>query len=451
MQRNNIREADTTFYTMTIAESILVGGQQPIADMLSVAAAPRRSLRICLLGYRSDPFSGGQGVYIRYLSKALLEAGHSVDVISGEPYPHLVDGVRLIKMPGLNLYANGLGSLRPRHLRSRANIIEWFSKLTGGFAEPYCFGLRVVNYLREHGSEYDLIHDNQSLCSGLLQLQQMGLPVVATIHHPITSDLRIALNASHRCWERLLIRRWHSFLRMQIRVVPKLKHVITVSDCSRTDIANAFSIPREAIELIYLGIDTEVFKPCPQAPRAAQRLIATASADQPLKGLHFLLKAFVILRKEFPELQLLVIGKPKPGGKTEKLIRRLHLGSELQFERGISTEQLVERYASATLAVVPSIYEGFGLPAGEAMACGVPVVSTDGGALPEVVGDAGIIVPTADAEALAAAIAALLHNPARRAELARRGRERILARFSWRVLAHTLSDYYEHVLAHANR
>lgn len=433
---------------MTIAESILTTGQQPVADILSLAEAPRRSLRICLLGYRSDPFGGGQGVYIRYLSKALLEAGHSVDVISGEPYPHVVDGVRLIKMPGLNLYANGLLSLRPRHLGSMANIVEWCGKLTGGFVEPYSFGLRVVKYLRQHGHEYDLVHDNQSLCSGLLKLQAMGLPVVTTVHHPITSDLQIALNASHRWWERLLIRRWHSFLRMQTRVVRRLKHVITVSDCSRTDIAKAFAINRDAIALIYNGIDTEVFKPCPQVPRAERRLIATASADQPLKGLHFLLKAFVILRKEFPDLRLLVIGKPKPGGKTEKLIRRLHLGEELQFERGISTQALVERYAGSTLAVVPSIYEGFGLPAGEAMACGVPVVSTDGGALPEVVGDAGVIVPTADAEALAAAIAALLNNPFQRAELAQRGRERILAKFSWRVVAHTLTDYYEQVLVH---
>ncbi|MGI9289074.1 MAG: glycosyltransferase family 4 protein [Pseudomonadales bacterium] len=436
---------------MTIAESILTTGQQPVADILSLAEAPRRSLRICLLGYRSDPFGGGQGVYIRYLSKALLEAGHSVDVISGEPYPHVVDGVRLIKMPGLNLYANGLFSLRPRHLGSMANIVEWFSKLTGGFAEPYSFGLRVVKYLRQHGQQYDLIHDNQSLCSGLLQLQEMGLSVVTTVHHPITSDLQIALNASHRWWERLLIRRWHSFLRMQTRVVRRLKHVITVSDCSRTDIAKAFAIDRDAIALIYNGIDTEVFKPCPEVPRAERRLIATASADQPLKGLHFLLKAFVILRKEFPDLQLLVIGKPKPGGKTEKLVRRLHLGEELRFERGITTQELVERYAASTLAVVPSIYEGFGLPAGEAMACGVPVVSTDGGALPEVVGDAGVIVPTADAEGLATAIAALLNNPTQRAELAQRGRERILAKFSWRVVAHTLTDYYEQVLAHADR
>lgn len=203
--------------------------------------------------------------------------------------------------------------------------------------------------------------------------------------------------------------------------------------------------------MIYLGIDTDVFKPCPQVPRATRRLIATASADQPLKGLHYLLKAFVILRQEFPDLQLLVIGKPKPGGKTEKLIRRLRLGSELQFERGISTAQLVERYAGATLAVVPSIYEGFGLPAGEAMACGVPVVSTDGGALPEVVGDAGITVPTANAEALAAAVAALLHDPVQCAELAQRGRQRMLATFSWRVVAHSLTNYYEHVLVHANR
>ena len=414
------------------------------------ASAP---LRIALLGYRSKPHSGGQGVYIRYLSKALVDAGHTVDVISGPPYPHLDPRVRLIELPSLDLFENGLTSLRPRHLRSMTNVIEWTSKLTGGFAEPYTFGRRAVKYLREHGSEYDLIHDNQSLSWGMLELQRMGVPLVTTVHHPITSDLRIALNAARNAWERLLIRRWHSFLNMQKKVVKQLHNVVTVSDCSRQDIARVFGIQPAGISLVYNGIDTAVFRPLEGVERRPLRLMATCSADAPLKGTRYLLRAYAKLLQTYPELELLLVSKPQPGGKTEKLVKKLGLEDKIQFVSGISTEQMVKYYAEASVAVVPSVYEGFGLPAGEAMACGVPVVSTDGGALPEVVGDAGVIVPVKNVDAMASAIDQLLCDPARRATLGQAGRERILEKFCWQVCAREMSDYYRQVLGstHADR
>ena len=389
-------------------------------------------------------------MYLRYLSKALVDAGHSVDVISGPPYPHLDPRVRLIELPSLDLFENGLLSLRPRHLASMTNIIEWCSKLTGGFAEPYTFGRRAVKYLRQHGGDYDLVHDNQSLSYGMLQIQDMGLPLVTTLHHPITSDLRIALSAARNPWERLLIRRWHSFLRMQTKVVRSLHNVVTVSDRSRQDIARDFGLQPAGISLVYNGIDTEVFQPLAGVERNAMRLMATCSADAPLKGLRYLLKAYARLLREFPSLELLLVGKPRPGGQTEKLVRRLGLAERVRFVADISTEQMVRYYAEASIAVVPSVYEGFGLPAGEAMACGVPVVSTDGGALPEVVGDAGVIVPARDAEALAAAIAGLLRDPVRREALSRRGRQRIDEMFCWHVCARQMTDYYRQVIASAN-
>lgn len=416
-----------------------------------VAERAERPLRIAILGYRSQPYGGGQGVYVRYLSKALVDAGHSVDVISGPPYPHLDPRVRLIEMPSLNLFANGLGSLRPHHLKSTTNIIEWTSKLTGGFAEPYTFGRRVVKYLKQHGQDYDLIHDNQSLSYGMLQIQDMGLPLVTTLHHPITSDLRIALKAARHWWERLLIRRWHSFLGMQKSVVQRLHHIVTVSECSREDIARDFGIQPAGISLVYNGIDNEVFRPMPEVERLPLRLMATASADAPLKGLRYLLRAYAALLPEYPGLELLVVGKPKPGGDTEKLLRRLGIEDRVCFVCGITTGEMVRYYAQATLAIIPSVYEGFGLPAGEAMACGVPVVSTDGGALPEVVGDAGVQVPVRDADALAAAIRDLLEDPLRRAELAERGRRRIDEKFCWHVTAGYMSNYYYQVLARADR
>jgi MMP alpha-(1->4)-mannosyltransferase len=407
-------------------------------------------LRIALLGYRSQPYAGGQGVYLKYLSKALVEAGHRVDVISGPPYPHLDPRVRLVEMPSLDLFENGLTSLRPGHLRSWTNVVEWTSKLTGGFAEPYTFGRRVVKYLKKHGHNYDLIHDNQSLSYGMLQLQDMGLPLVTTLHHPITSDLRIALSAARSWYERLLIRRWHSFLTMQKKVVKKLHNIVTVSDCSRQDIAADFGIQPSGISLVHNGIDIETFRPLPGIARKPLALMATASADAPLKGLRYLLKAYAQLLPSYPDLELLLVSKPRPGGETESLIKALGIADRVKFVSGISTEQMVEYYAMATIAVVPSVYEGFGLPAGEAMACGVPVVSTDGGALPEVVGDAGVVVAAKSVDALVDAIAGLLEDPERRAQLAERGRRRIVEQFCWQVCADQMTDYYEQVLANAN-
>ncbi len=424
--------------------------QACLPDDTSPRDISARPLRIALLGYRSAPYGGGQGVYLKYLSKALVDAGHSVDVISGPPYPHLDPRVRLIEIPSLDLFENGLGSLRPHHLRSMSNIIEWTSKLTGGFAEPYTFGRRVLKYLRQHRHEYDLIHDNQSLSYGMLQLQREGFPLVTTIHHPVTSDLRIALAAARRWHERLLIRRWHSFLGMQKRVVKQLRNVVTVSDCSRQDIARDFGLQPAGISLVHNGIDTETFRPLAQVTRLPRRLMATASADAPLKGVRYLLRAYASLLEEFPDLELLLVSKPQPGGKTERLVSALGLEQKVKFVSGISTEDMVRYYAEATIAIVPSVYEGFGLPAGEAMACGVPVVSTDGGALPEVVADAGVIVPAKSADALAEAVASLLRDAPRRDRLAAAGRNRILEKFSWQVCAAQMTRYYHSVLAHAD-
>lgn len=423
-----------------------------LAEIIPIgAAAESVPLRIGILGYRSHPYGGGQGIYIKYLSKALVEAGHEVEVISGEPYPHLDPRVRLVKLPGMNIYENGLQSVRPKHLRRWSNWVEWFGKLTGGFAEPASFGMRVDRYLQENSQRYDLIHDNQCLAYGMLNIQQR-LPLVTTIHHPITSDKDIALRAARRWYEKLLIHRWYHFLTMQKKVARQLHHVVTVSERSRQDIAAAFTMSPEDIQLVYNGIDTATFRPHPEVERKPQRIMATASADAPLKGVRYLVKAYAALLKRYPELELLMVSKPKPGGDTEKLIARLGLTDRIRFVSGIATEELVRYYAEATLVVVPSVYEGFGLPAGEAMACGVPVVSTDGGALSEVVGDAGVLVPTRDAGAIEQAVANLLEDPAARDRLGRAGRERILEKFCWNVCAKQMTNYYREVLkTHANR
>ncbi len=414
--------------------------------------ATRKPLRVCLLGYRSHPFCGGQGIYIKYLSKALVEAGHAVDVISGQPYPQLDPRVRLIKLPGLNLFEvpNRFTALRASDIKSVTNLFEWFSMITGGFPEPYTFGRRAFRYLLQNGRGYDLIHDNQSLCFGLLDLQSQGFPVVATIHHPITRDLQIALAAASNWGHRLLIRRWHCFLWMQKKVARNLRHLVTVSEFSRRDISDAFAIPEKKISLVYNGIDTNEFSPLPGGRRRPFRLMTTASADQPLKGLKYLLESLAALKPCYPDLDLLVIGQIKAGGSTERMIEQLQLTNSVRFVSGVETRKIVEYYAEAALAVVPSLYEGFGLPAGEAMACGVPVISTDGGALPEVVGNAGIVVPAGDSKALSCAIADLLEDPEKRLRLGVAGRKRILEKFSWEAAARQMSEFYLRILGHAD-
>lgn len=427
-----------------ITDKLAPDSQLPLGTITS-----EKPLKICLLGYRSHPFVGGQGIYLKYLSKALVEAGHEVDVISGPPYPDLDPRVKLIEMPSLDLFSakSHVTALRPRHLKSWSDFFEWWAMLTGGFAEPYTFGRRVAKYLKRQNHQYDIIHDNQTLAYGLLDIQKQGTPVIATVHHPITRDRQLALDAAPNWKHRLLTRRWYSFLGMQRKVVQQLKHIVTVSEQSRGDIAEAFDRPAQGIDLIYCGIDTDTFKPQPHVERKPFRIMTTASADQPLKGLRFLLEAIAALKPDYPELELLVVGKLKEGGQTEKELKQLKLGDSVKFVSGISTENLVEYYCEAAIAVSPSLYEGFGLPAGEAMSCGCAVISSDGGALPEVVGNAGLIVKAGDSDALAGALKEFLDSPQKRTYYGELGRARILDTFSWTVTAGQFIQFYRQVLS----
>ena len=425
---------------------------EPAINNPASTAAP---LKIALLGYRSNPYSGGQGIYLKYLSQALADAGHQVDVISGEPYPELSDErIRLIRLPGLNLFAeeNHLTALRPRHLASLADSFEWLSMATGGFPEPYTFGRRVAAYLAAGKRRYDVIHDNQCLSWGTLSLQSSATPLVTTIHHPITWDRDIALAHASDWKQQLLIRRWHYFLKMQTRVAGRLRHIVTVSQRSKQDICRAFNIDPDRIRVIYNGIDTETFRPEPSIARNPWQLITTASADQPLKGTQHLIPAFAGLTSRFPKLRLVFIGRPKPGGDTEKLIRQHGVGDRIRFVHGIGADEFRHLYASSAVAVVPSEYEGFGLPAGEAMACGVPLVSTDGGALPEVVGGAGRLVPAADPRALETAIGDLLSlDAAQREHIGLAGRQHILENFSWSRAGQAMVGTYRDVMSNQAR
>jgi glycosyltransferase involved in cell wall biosynthesis len=404
-------------------------------------------LRIAFLSYRSDPRVGGQGVFLAQAAQALVRRGHQVDVLSGPPYPDPVEGVRLIKLPSLDLYNqphDGHRALRWRHLTSWTDTAEFFGHLSGKFMEPWSFGRRAARYLRDHRADYDVVLDNQSLASGLLDIRRAGLPVVGVIHHPIRRDLELALAAEPAWGMRWLKRRWYGFLAMQEHVAPRLDQVIVVSQASGRDVAKLLGVTARAMSVIPLGIDQEVFRPLPDISRRRNRLLTTASADVPLKGLAYLIEAYSDLRKTRPDLELVVIGKLREG-PTAELIDSLGLAGQVQFISDLTREQVVEEYAKATLCITPSLYEGFGLPAAEALCCGAPVVVTDGGSLPEVVGDAGVVVRKADAGALAHAIGQLLDDPDRRIEMMAAGRRRAREHFSWARAA----EAYETVLRRA--
>lgn len=404
-------------------------------------------LRICLLSYRSDPFCGGQGVYIRYLSRALSALGHRVEVVSGPPPPVLENGIPLHLLPGLDLYnpADLFRTPKMFELTDPVNLAEWLGVSSQGFPEPFTFGIRAHKFLTSRRRAYDIVHDNQSLSYGVLAVSRR-FPTVATIHHPITRDREIAVRSEKSLYRKWKQMRWYSFIGMQKRVAKRLHRIITVSETSKTDLEKAFSIPKDRIDVVPNGIDTDRFRPLPQIPRQPNRVIVTTSADTPLKGLGYLLNAMARMDRH---VHLTVVGSPKSNGYVERKIRALSLGERVFFTGRIDDESLVRAYASAGVAVLPSIYEGFGFPAVEAMSCGVPVVSTTGGALPEIVGDTGLLVPPKDPAALAAAVMRLIREPETGAFLGKAGRRRALARFSWRAAAEkTVAAYREAIDAY---
>jgi glycosyltransferase involved in cell wall biosynthesis len=376
-----------------------------------------------------------------------------VDVVSGKPYPELHDSVDLIKLPGLNLYERDerLGAFDPSFLLNPNDLFEWFSVNTGGFPEPYTFGNRVVRFLNQSNKEYDIIHDNQSLSYGVESVQAMGYPVVTTIHHPITIDRQLELNNTTDFFEKLLVRRWYNFLSMQKSVAKSLDQIICVSESSRRKAQEDFGISRENTSVVHNGIDAETFNTNGRSEEGDLKLITTASADVPLKGLKYLLKSLTKLLPDHPNLELTVIGELRDQGETQELIQKLNLENRVQFHSQITQKRIVELYSDATVAVCPSLYEGFGFPAGEAMACEVPLVTTDGGALPEVVGDCAEIVEPGNPNALADGIRTLLDNPAKRKRLAERARKRITDQFTWEKAAKQTETVYREAIANADR
>ncbi|WP_283134348.1 glycosyltransferase family 4 protein [Rhizohabitans arisaemae] len=403
------------------------------------------TLRVALLSYRSKPTCGGQGVYVRHLSRELVALGHHVEVFSGQPYPELDEGVVLNKVPSLDLYRDEDPFRTPAlgEYRDLIDLLEVATMWTGGFPEPLTFSLRVLRELRKRRGDFDVVQDNQVLGYGMLGIGKL-FPLVGTVHHPISVDRRIELEAA-RGTRRLSLRRWYGFVRMQRRVAPRLNPILTVSGSSLDDIHRDFRVPRENMRLIPLGVDTRYFRPRPELPRVKGRIIAVASADSPMKGVATLLRAVAKLATE-RDVTLTVVSKPTPGGPTESLVSELALGDRVRFVHGISDDELGELIATSEISVVPSLYEGFSLPAVEHMACGTPLVVSRTGALPEVVGDAAVQVPPGDPEELAAALRGLHDSAALRERVGQAGYRRVQERYTWRAVATRTAEIYHETI-----
>ncbi|MEO3973215.1 glycosyltransferase family 4 protein [Streptomyces sp. CAU 1734] len=413
-----------------------------------------RPLRIALLSYKGNPFCGGQGVYVRHLSRELARLGHRVEVIGAQPYPVLDEGVPLTELPSLDLYR----SPDPFRTPKRGEYRDWIDALevatmwTGGFPEPLTFSLRARRHLRARRGDFDVIHDNQTLGYGLLG--DLGAPLVTTVHHPITVDRRLELDAAGSRGKRFSVRRWYGFTRMQRRVARRLPSVLTVSGTSRREIADQLGVRGERIRVVHIGADTDLFSPDPAVPEIPGRIVTTSSADVPLKGLVHLVEALAELRAEHPGAHLVVVGKRAEDGPVGRMIARHGLQDAVRFVKGISDTELVDLVRGAQIACVPSLYEGFSLPAAEAMATGTPLVATTGGAIPEVAGPDGescLAVPPGDPGALAAALGRLLSDAGLRARLGTAGRERVLERFTWARAAQGTVELYRAALDRAAR
>jgi glycosyltransferase involved in cell wall biosynthesis len=426
------------------AEASQAGPQEDLA------ADGERPLHIALLTYKGNPFCGGQGVYVRHLSRELARLGHRVEVIGSQPYPVLDEGydkLTLTELPSLDLYR----SPDPFRSPARDEYRDWIDALevatmwTGGFPEPLTFSLRARRNLRARRGEFDVVHDNQTLGYGLLG--DVGAPLVTTIHHPITVDRQLELDAAENWQQRLSKRRWYAFTRMQRRVARRLPSVLTVSGTSRAEIVDHLGVHEDRIHVVHIGADTDLFSPDASVPVVPGRIVTTSSADVPLKGLVFLVEALAKVRTEHAAAHLVVVGMRPTEGPVAQAIERYDLEGAVDFVKGISDAELVDLVRSAEVACVPSLYEGFSLPAAEAMATGTPLVATTGGAIPEVAGRDGetcLAVPPGDAGALAAGLSRLLGDAELRARLGRAGRERVLRHFTWaRAAEGTVARYRE--------
>jgi glycosyltransferase involved in cell wall biosynthesis len=416
-------------------------------------------MKVCVTSYRGNMYSGGQGIYLYYLTRELARLGHDVTILVGPPYPAPMPWARVIKIPNENFYAvktDWLPRPSPWAIFQPMNFYEFATTRLWFFPEMFAFSIRAYHKLVElyrSGERFDVIHDNQCLGWGHILMKAFGAPVIASIHHPLGMDRAADFEQTQGLLERARRVAFYPFF-MQPVVSRRMDLWISGSKDSAEAVANTFDLDRKKMRVIYDGVDEAVFNLCEDVEKIPGRLIFVGNTEDRKKGILYLMQAMSMLPKD---VNLMVVdGCSKWKFFANDLIEKYKLQGRVEFLARIPAEQLAEEYSRSEVAVVPSVYEGFGLPAAEAMACGVPVVSSDGGALPEVVGHDGdgIIVPRKNARALADAVKKLLGDPVLRAEMGRRGYKRVMGRFTWKQMAVGTAGVYEEAMElkrHAHR
>lgn len=406
-------------------------------------------LKICLLCYRGNPYSGGQGIYLKYVAEELVRQGHQVHVIVGPPWPDEMKGVTVHKILNNEYFVKKkrgvIDPRRPFDIFSPINFYEYLHSRFGAFPEISSFGYRAFLLLKklQPVEKFDIIHDNQSVGYGLLMMKSLGIPVVATIHHPLSIDLQNVLERMSKFKSKIKTVIFYPLL-MQAFVAKRLDHIITVSEDSRFTINRDFSVPLEKQTVVYNGIDEEIFHVLSGVKRKKRNILFVGNIEDGKKGFVYLLRALTHIKED---VTLTVVDGGAPHRKlTQKLIRALGVGDKIIFAGTASHEELVRHYNEAEITIVPSTYEGFGFPAGEAMACGSPVIASDGGALPEVVGDAGVIVPARDEKALARAIDECITDRERLSDMSRAGLSRVRELFNWPDAVSRMVEVWERII-----
>jgi glycosyltransferase involved in cell wall biosynthesis len=424
-------------------------------------AVSTRPLRICLASYRGNMLCGGQGVYLWHLARELARLGHRVDVLVGPPYPDALPFAHeVVHLPDEQFW--GKWFLRERrHFLPTPNPLRVFEPLhfcelaasrIGFLPEPFAFSIRTFRTVARRlrgGARYDLVHDVQSLGWGLLGVRKLGLPVVSTVHHPLSVDRRASFARDDSLSAAIGTVQFYP-IGMQAAVARRIDRVLTSSESSAREIARDFAVRPDRLSMVGNGLDTELFRPDPAVPRSASEILCVGRASDPNKGIATLIEALARLPGH---VRLTLVDDDHPLHEGRRRARVLGCADRLDVVGRVSIEELLALYRRAALVVVPSRYEGFGLPAAEAMACGTPVVATAAGALPEVLraGRGGLLVPRGDPEALAKAIVTLLEQPATRLALGARARSGIEAAFAWPVVAARTAGVYRQVLAERAR
>lgn len=420
-----------------------------------------RPLRLCFVAYRGNMRCGGQGVYLWFLARELAKLGHEVDIFVGPPYPDPMPFARsLTELPNEQFWGRWfagraeamLPEPNPFKIFEPLNFYELAGSYFGFLPEPFAFSVRAFREIGAKlraGARYDLVHDIQCLGWGILGLRALGLPIVSTVHHPLTVDRRASFVRDESLRDALGTMTFYP-IGMQSTVARRLDRMFTSSRVSAKQITRDFGIAPERISMVANGVDTDLFRPDPDVQRSENEILCVGRAGDPNKGIKTLVEA---LAKLPSKVKLTLVDEDQPDNVGRKRAQELGIADRLDIVGRVPTDELVRLYQRATLVAVPSRYEGFGLPAVEAMACGTPVVACRSGALPEVieVGGGGLLVERDDPDSIAAGIRSLLEQHELRAKLAARGRDRVVAAYAWPRVAKATADVYAEVLAARGR